>query len=689
MRRINYRMLCSLLVCGLFTFNSVKAQEEQTNDVMTPELLWSFGRIGDMQVSPTGEHVAYAVSYYNIQENKSSRDIYVKNLSGDVHQITRTPENEFGVQWRPDGKKIGYLSAKSGSVQMWEMEPNGSSNKQVTNIEGGIEGFKYSPNMKYILFVKAVKLDATVHDLYPDLPKANARLETDIMYRHWDRWHDFTYNHIFVASYTDGTSGSAEDIMPNERFDAPMKPFGGVEEINWTVNSDAIAYTCKKKVGKEYAMSTNSDIYLYNINDKTTKNLTEGMMGYDKCPVFSPDGKYMAWSSMERDGYEADKNRLFIMNLKNGKKKELTKEWDQSIHGLTWAADSKSLYGISDIHATDEIYQVGIKKHSIRRVTNGIHNYQAVQVAKDALVAQRVSMSSPAELYQVDPETGEDFAITQITKPVMDKIKMGKVEKRWVNTTDGKKELVWVIYPPHFDPNKKYPALLYCQGGPQGTVSQFWSYRWNFQMMAANDYIIVAPNRRGLPGFGQKWCEDISKDYGGQCMDDYTSAIDSIAKLPYVDENRLGAVGASFGGYSVYYLAGHNQNKRFKAFISHCGIFNFDQMYSTTEEMFFVNWDLGGSYWDKNNAVAQKSYEQFSPHKFVDNWNSPILVIHGAKDFRIPYTQGMGAFNTAIMKGIPAEFLYFPEECHWVLRPQNGILWQRVFFNFLDKNLKK
>ncbi|QZT37764.1 S9 family peptidase [Halosquirtibacter xylanolyticus] len=689
MRRINYRMLCILLACGLFTLGPVKAQDEKANDIMTPEILWSFGRIGDMQVSPNGEHVAYGVSYYSVKENKSSRDIYVKNLSGDVKQITHTPENEFGIQWRPDGKKIGYLSSKSGSLQMWEMDPNGSGNTQVTKIDGGIQGFKYSPDMKNILFIKAVKLDATVQDLYPDLPLANARLETDIMYRHWDQWHDFTYNHIFVAPYTTGTIGAAKDIMPDQRYDAPLKPFGGLEEINWNTTSDAIAYTSKKSVGKEYAMSTNSDIYLYNINDKTTKNLTEGMMGYDKCPIFSPDGKYIAWSSMERDGYEADKNRLFIMNLKNGKKKDLTGLWDQSIHGLVWASNSKSLYGISDVQATDEIYEVSIKRNNIRRVTNGVHNYQSVQVAKDALIAQKVSMSSPAELYRVDMESGQDVAVTHVTKPVMDKIKMGKVEKRWVNTTDGKKELVWVIYPPHFDPNKKYPALLYCQGGPQGTVSQFWSYRWNFQMMAANDYIVVAPNRRGLPGFGQEWCEEISKDYGGQCMDDYISAIDSIAKLPFVDENNIGAVGASFGGYSVYYLAGHNQNKRFNAFISHCGIFNFDQMYSTTEEMFFVNWDIGGAYWDKNNAAAQKSYKDFSPHKFVDNWNTPILVVHGAKDFRIPYTQGMGAFNTAIMKGVPAEFLYFPEENHWVLRPQNGILWQRVFFNFLDKNLKK
>ncbi|WP_234406644.1 S9 family peptidase [Prolixibacter bellariivorans] len=411
------------------------------------------------------------------------------------------------------------------------------------------------------------------------------------------------------------------------------------------------------------------------------------MMGYDINPVFSPDGKKLAWESMEHDGYESDKNRLFIADLATGDKMDYSKNFDQNANGLVWSADSKKIYFISDFHATDEMYALDVAADSITRITDGVHNYQSVMPAGDKLIGQRVSMSHPADLYSVNPADGKETQITAINKKYLDQLTFGKVEKRWVKTVDNKKELVWVIYPPHFDPNKKYPTLLYCEGGPQSTVSQFWSYRWNFQMMAANDYIIVAPNRRGLPGFGTKWNEEISGDYGGLAMDDYMSAIKDVAKEPYVDNNRLGAVGASFGGYSVYYLAGHN-NGYFKAFIAHDGIFNFEAMYTTTEEMWFVNWDLGGSYWDFKNPVAMKSYAKFSPHKYVQNWDAPILVIHGGHDYRIPYTQGEAAFNAARLRGIPAEFLYFPEESHWVLQAQDGILWQRVFFNWLDKYLK-
>jgi dipeptidyl aminopeptidase/acylaminoacyl peptidase len=411
------------------------------------------------------------------------------------------------------------------------------------------------------------------------------------------------------------------------------------------------------------------------------------MPGYDVNPVYSPDGQKIAWESMARDGYEADKNRLFVADLKTGVKKDFSSDFDQNVQGLTWSADSKSIWFISDIHATEEIFRLDLTDGKFTRTTNGVHNYQNVFIAGNQLVATKVSMSHPAEIYRVDPGSGKDEPITTVTKGILDQLTFGKVESRWITTTDKKKMLVWVIYPPHFDPAKKYPALLYCEGGPQSTVSQFWSYRWNFQMMAASGYIIVAPNRRGLPGFGQEWNEQISGDYGGQNMKDYLTAIDTLAEEPFIDKNRLGAVGASYGGYSVYYLAGHHQ-KRFKTFISHCGIFNLEAMYSTTEEMWFVNWDNGGAYWDLNNKIAQNTYKNFSPHKFVQNWDTPMLVIHGEKDLRIPYTQGMGAFNSARLKGIPAEFLFFPDESHWVLQAQNGILWQRVFFQWLDKWLK-
>ena len=669
------------------TKNYVPETPQLSSDIMTPEVLWSFGRLGEAQVSPDGKTVLYTVTYYKIDEDKSYRDIYsIPVTGGEAINLTNSPGNESNVAWRPDGKKIGYLSAASGSMQMWEMNPDGSGAKQVTQIEDGISGFQYSPDQTKIYYLKSVKLDQDVHDMFPDLPKTNARIENDIMYRHWDTWHDYTYNHIFIAGYSNGKVGDGKDIMEGERFDSPMKPFGGPGQVVWSPDSKTLAYTCKKKVGKEYAVSTNSDIYLYKPESGKTINFTSGMMGYDQNPVFSPDGTKMAWESMERDGYEADKNRLFVADLETGEKTYRTEKFDQNVASLNWSADGKSIYFISDIHATEEIYRLDLADGSIARLTDGVHDYQSAVPVGEKLLAQKVSMSQPAELYLVDPVTGEDEALTSINKGIMDQLTMGKVEKRWMETTDGKQMAVWVIYPPHFDPSKKYPALLYNQGGPQGTVSQFWSYRWNFQMMAANDYIVVAPNRRGLPGFGQEWNEQISKDYGGQNINDLLTSIDEMAKEPFVDETKLGAVGASYGGYSVLYLAGNHEG-RFKAFIAHDGIFNFEHMYASTEEMWFVNWDYGGAYWDKTNAAAQRSYT-FSPHNFVQNWDTPILIVQGEQDFRVPAEQGMSAFNAAVLKGVPAELLYFPNENHWVLHPQNGILWQRVFFNWLDKYLK-
>ena len=667
--------------------NYVPEQPDFSSGVMMPETLWSFGRVGGAQVSPNGETILYTVTFYGIDENKSYRDIYKVPVSGgEPENLTNSTGNESNVLWRPDGKNIGFLSGASGTSQLWEMGADGSGLHQVSEIEGGISGFKYSPGGSNIFYIKSVKLDENVHDLYPGLPKANARIETDLMYRHWDEWHGYDYNHIFVAGYSDGQLGEGTDIMEGERYDSPMKPFGGIEQIAWSPDSKTVVYTCKKKTGKEYSISTNSDIYFYDVETGETTNFTEGMMGYDKNPAFSPNGRFMAWESMERDGYESDKNRLFVADLQSGRKTNYSKGFDQNAHSLSWSNDGESVFFISNIHATDEIFKLGLADGAIVRLTNGIHNYQTVGQAGEKLVAQRVSMSHPADIYRVDPFSGKAQNLTSVNSEMLEQLTMGNVEERWMETTDGQQMHSWVIYPPDFDPDKKYPALLYCQGGPQGTVSQFWSYRWNFQMMAANGYIVVAPNRRGLPGFGQEWNEQISKDYGGQNIKDLLTAIDEVAKEPYVDNERLGAVGASYGGFSVYYLAG-NHDGRFNAFISHDGMFNFEQMYSTTEEMWFVNWDIGGPFWEKENEAARRSYT-FSPHKFVQNWDTPILVIHGEKDFRVPPGQGLAAFNSAVLQEVPAKLLYFPEENHWVLQPQNGILWQRVFFDWLDKWLK-
>jgi dipeptidyl aminopeptidase/acylaminoacyl peptidase len=668
--------------------NFVPETPKLSSDLMTPEVLWSFGRVGAPKVSPDGKRVLYDITYFNIPENKSYRDLYIVPCEGGPSvRITDTPEKESEAAWRPDGRKIGYISTVSGEPQLWEINPDGTSPVQISKVKDGISGFKYAPDMKHVFYIGTVKLDKDVHDKYPDLPMANARLYDDIMYRHWDTWSDGTYQHIFIAKYSESGLIDAIDLQKDEKYDSPLKPNGGSEQIAWSADGKMLAYTCKKKSGKEYALSTNSDIYLYSLDNGTTQNLTEGMMGYDQNPVFSPDGKKIIWESMERDGYEADKIRLYMADLTSGKKEDLTSGFDQNVQSLAWSVDSKSIWFISDIKATDEIFKLDLTTKKISRITDGVHNYQSVDFAGDKIIASKVSMSQPAELYLVDPKTGLDKPITTVNKGILDQLTIGKVESRWITTTDKKKMRAWVIYPPHFDPKKKYPALLFCEGGPQSTVSQFWSYRWNFQMMAANNYIIIAPNRRGLPGFGQAWNEQISGDYGGQNMKDYLTAIDTLAAEPYVDKNKLGAVGASYGGYSIYYLAGIHQG-RFKAFISHSGIFNLEAMYSTTEEMWFVNWDNGGSYWDAKNAVAQNTYKNFSPHKLVQNWDTPMLVIHGERDYRIPYTQGLGAFNSARLKNIPAELLLFPEENHWILQAQNGILWQRVFFDWLNRWLK-
>lgn len=655
--------------------------------VMTPEVLWSFGRVGDAVVSPDGKMAAWTVTWFNIPEDNSYRDIYVADLTaGQTKRITDTRERESSLQWRPDGQKLAFLSSASGSSQVWEINPDGSGKRMITSGEKDVQGFLYSPDGAAICLVRSVKLDQDIHDLFPDLPKANARLENDLMYRHWDSWHDYTYNHLFVAGYSDGQVSEEKDIMEGERFDAPTKPYGGTEEIAWSPDGKKLAYTCKKLTGKAYSLSTNTDIYLYDMASGSTTNLTEGMPGYDRNPRFSPDGRWMAWESMARDGYEADKIRLFIADLSTGEKKDYSSAFDNNAEQLVWSNDGTRVYFISCVEATAQLFALNLASGEITGLTHGIHDYGHPVPAGEQLLVTKNSMSQPAELYLVDPVTGTDQPLTTVNKGILDQLTFGKVEKRMVTTTDNKQMLTWVIYPPGFDASKKYPALLYCQGGPQSTVSQFWSYRWNFQMMAANGYIVVAPNRRGVPGFGQEWNEQISGDYGGQNISDLLAAIDDVAQEPYVDKERLGAVGASYGGFAVNYLAGHH-NGRFKAFISHCGIFNFEQQYVTTEEMWFENWDVKGPYWDSSNAAAQRSYS-FSPHRFVQNWDTPLLVIHGGNDFRIPYTQGMGAFNAAVLRDIPAQFLFFPEETHWVLKPQNGILWQRVFSMWLDKWLK-
>ena len=663
-----------------------KQNPEVKNGRMTPEVLWAFGRVGGLQVSPNTKKVLYSVSYYSIAEDKGNSELFVMNADGsDKKQITETATREASAKWMNDNKRIAFLSAESGSMQLWIMNADGSDRKQITEREGGINDFAFSPDETKLLFVADVKYGERTVDKHPDLPKTSGIIVNDLMYKHWDEWVQ-TIPHPFIANFENSKITVEKDLLDGEPFESPMKPFGGVEQLAWSPDGKTIAYTSRKKTGKAYAISTNSDIYFYDIATGKTENKTEGMMGYDINPSFSPDGKWLAWESMEHDGCESDKNRLFVMNLVTGEKNDLSANFDQNSEGLQWTADSKSIYFTSVWHALTQIYRADVLENKITQITKGQHDYEAVVPAGDKLLALKHSMSKPNEIYSVNIQNGEATELSFENKDLLGKLDMGKVEERWVTTTDNKQMLVWVIYPPKFDPNKKYPTLLYCQGGPQSAVSQFWSYRWNFQIMAANDYIIVAPNRRGLPGFGGEWLAQISGDYGGQNMKDYLSAIDAVAKEPYVNKDKLGCVGASYGGYSAYWLAGHH-NKRFKAFIAHDGMFNLPQQYLETEEMWFVNWDLGGAYWEKDNKTVQNSYAN-SPHLFVDKWDTPILVIHGEKDYRILASQGMAAFNAAVLRGVPAEMLIFPDENHWVLKPQNGVLWQRTFIGWLDKWLK-
>ena len=684
-------------------------------DRMTPETLWAMGRIGGASASPDGKTIAYQVGYYSVKENKSHQMLYTVSADGKRQQaLTTTAASETDAAWINGGKRIAFLS----KGQLWSMNVDGSDRRQLTKSDIDIEGFKFSPDEKKVLLIKSLPYHESIQKNPDDLPLATGRVVTDLNYRHWDHYVE-SVAHPFVANVTENGVDNGKDIIDGEPYECPMAPFGGIEQLAWSPDSKTIAYTCRKKTGVDYAISTDSDIFLYDVATGSTKNLCkpEGYkapevdattslksqavnkqesdvnVGYDTNPQFSPDGKFIAWQSMKHDGYESDRNRLCVYNLATGEKNYVAEQFDSNVDAFCWAADSKTLYFIGCWHACVNMYQTNLNG-DVKQLTDDWMDFGSIQMLGNTgkILASRHSISQADELYIITP--GKDVKKTKVqqvtweNKAFYDQLEMGKMQKRWVKTTDGKQMLVWVILPPHFDENKKYPTLLFCEGGPQSPVSQFWSYRWNFQIMAANDYIVIAPNRRGLPGFGSEWNEAVSGDWTGQCMDDYLSAIDDAANnLPYVDKDRLGCVGASFGGFSVYYLAGHH-NKRFKAFIAHDGAFNLESMYTDTEEAWFSNWEYDDAYWKYVKTNRAKRTYSHSPHKFVDKWDTPILCIHGEKDYRINANQGFGAFNAARLRGIPAELLIYPDENHWVLKPQNGVLWQRTFFGWLDKWLK-
>jgi dipeptidyl aminopeptidase/acylaminoacyl peptidase len=663
-----------------------KPDFKSEDGIFSIDALEALGRVTSPQLSPDGKTVLYSVSYESVEENRSNADLYSVSIDGsDARRITSTPKSEGGAVWIDGGQKIAFLYPDAdGHSQIWTMNADGSSRKQITHSEKGIDGFLFSPDEKKVVMIQQVKWRKNAQDVYEDLPQASGRIIDDMMYKHWDEWVT-EIPHPFIADFDGSSIGEATDIMEGEPYESPMKPFGGVESFAWTPDSKQLVYVSRKKEGMEYALSTNSDLYLYNLADGSTRNLTEGMMGYDTLPVFSPDGSTLAWLSMEHDGYESDKNRIFTLNMATGEKTDLTANWDYTADDIAWAKDGKSIFFRAYKDGVMPIFNINVESHKVSQVADGEVDYAALlPVDANTIVSMNHSMLRPNELCVISG--GKTQMLTHVNDDIFAQLNMPTVERRMVPTTDGKEMLVWVVKPQNFDATKQYPAILYCQGGPQQAVSQFWSYRWNLALMAANGYVVIAPNRRGLPGFGTEWNAQISGDYGGQNMRDYLTAVDNLKAEPWVDEHHIGAVGASYGGFSVYWLAGHHEG-RFAALIAHAGIFNIEAQYLETEEMWFANWDMGGAYWDKENPIAQATFAT-SPHKAVDKWDTPILITHGELDYRILSSQGEMAFNAAKLRGVPAKMLIFPDENHWILKPQNAILWQRVFFDWLDQWLK-
>jgi len=647
---------------------------------LTPEVMHSMGKLSDAQVSPDGLEILYGVAYTSIPQNKNNRELFVMKADGsDNRQLTTTVKSENNARWINEGKEIAYLL----DGQIWVMGKDGSNAKQISKYEAGISEFTFSPDGKKILFISSVPSGKKPKEIWPDLEKANGRMISDLMYRHWDHFVE-EIPHPFIADFDGKELANITDILEKEPFESPTLPLSGIEQLSWSPDGTKILYASRKLTGVKYAFSTNTDIYLYDIAAKTHENLTEGMMGYDTDPLFSPDGKSLAWVSMERDGYEADKKRLFIMNLESREKTELTTDYLYNIETITWMADGSGLYFTSCVKALTGVYSVNLADKAIRKVAEGQYDFDGVMLAGEKLITTYKSMSMPNEIISINPADGVFTQISFENKHLLDQIKMGRVEERWIKTVDNKDMHMWVVYPPDFDSTKVYPTLLFCMGGPQGTLSQNWSYRWNFQLMAANGYIVILPNRRGTSAFGQEWNEQISGDYIGLNMQDYFSSVKELKKEKYV--GKVGAVGASYGGYSIYYLAGIHKGM-FSAFIAHAGIFNQEHMYMTTEELWFPHWDNGGAPWD-DNPVAKRHYAN-SPHKFVKNWDTPILITHGEMDYRVPVDQGMAAFNAAKMMGVPSEMVLFPGENHWILKPQNSIQWNRIFYAWLDKWLKE
>lgn len=674
----------TLILATLLAAGTAKAQQP-----LTPELLWQLGRVSAETLTPDGQSVIYGVTYYDLKENKSERNLFKIPLNGgNAQQLTNSEGSESILHVDQKNGDIIYLQ----KGQLWKLENGKTEATQLSKFDGNLSNVKFSPDGKYILFSQEVSLyKIQSKDKYADLDKSDAYIFDALNNRHWDFWFDGKFSHVFYASYNDGIIGEPTDIMPDDPYFTPQQPFGGAEDMVWSPDSRQIIYVCKKKFGTAYALSTNTDLYAYDLASKQTINLTDGMMGYDVSPSFSKDGRYLSWLSMAEDGYEADKNDIIVRDLQNEQTYNLTKDWDETISSYRWSTDGSKIWFNAPVAGTVQLFEISLVtplehtgKEQIKQLTKGDFDITDINGEHQGkLVLTRTDMNHAAELYTLDLRSNTLQQLTTVNNVLNASLTKSKVEGRITKATDGKDLFSWVIYPPEFDPNKKYPTLLYCQGGPQSALSQFYSFRWNMQLIAAQGYIVVAPNRRGMPGHGVEWNRSISGDWGGQPIRDYLSAIDDVAKEPYVNQDRLGAVGASYGGYSVFMLAGVHEN-RFKTFIAHDGLFDMRSWYGTTEELFFANKELGGAYWGKN---ATEGYTKFNPITYADQWDTPILIVQGGKDFRVGIEQGLGAFQLAQLKGIKSRLLYLPEENHWVLQPQNAIVWQREFFNWLKETL--
>jgi len=674
-----------LVVLVFLSVNCVYAER------MTPELLWQLGRLEGGSLSADGRWVAYGVRRYELAENRGWSELHVLDVATDTDRLVWDRLAVLSsLQWieRPEGVRLVFLAKEKSDAdeppQLYVLDPQTGVRQQLGKLTYEISHVKVSPTGRHIAFARRIKLDATVQDLYPDLPKADARIIDSLMFRHWNAWHDYAYSHIHVMPWKeDGTLGEAVDLMRNLRVDCPLPPFGGSEQYDWSPDGTELALTLK--VANNWAESTDSDIYLVSLSDPESRRcITHGMNGYDTDPRYSPDGLTIAFHSMARPGLEADRNRVMLYDRASGAIRELTIGLDQSAHETRWAPDSQSVFFVSEFRGTRQLFRLSRRSQVLQPITEGWYDWRLCDVSRDgrSVLVARQSMLRPEELYWVSLQERAPRQLTHINDAIFSRLEMPRVEERWVRASDGRPLHTWLVLPPDFDPQRTWPMLTYCQGGPQSQVSQFFSYRWNFHLMAAKGYVVLAPNRRGLPGFGQAWNDQISGDWGGQAMQDILAATDEMMAQSYIDRRRVAAVGASFGGYTVYWLMGHHED-RFCCMIAHCGVFNLESAYGSTEELFFVNHDLGGPYW-ASDAIREK-YEKFSPHRFVGQWKTPLLVIHGEKDFRVPVTQGIEAFTAAQVRGVPSRFLYFPNEGHWVLTPQNSVLWQRVFFSWLDQ----